>query len=160
MTQRRFTPAEIAAFTRQITLSPGELDGFNETVTQQLRKGGSTIADSPLAGVSLMLLHTVGAKTGTPRVNPLVHLDFDGRWFVVGSNAGLDSDPAWTHNLRANPLVQVELGAKIFDVTARELASTERDHVWSILLEKNPTFAEYEKATTRVLPVFELVRSS
>lgn len=156
MSASNFTPAEIADFTRRTSQDPAALQALNGDVVEQYRANHGAMIGGPLAGVPLLLLHTVGAKSGLPRINPLVFVEHDERWYVVGSNAGLDGDPAWAHNLRANPSARAEIGHSLREVTARELASAERRSIWPMLVAKNPTFAEYEKSTRRVMPVFEL----
>ena len=75
---------------------------------------------------------------------------------VVGAYAGAAVDPAWAHNLRANPRAHVEVGADSIDVIARELPPAERSHAWAQLIDAEPGFAEYQARTSRVLPIFEL----
>ncbi|UMB69755.1 nitroreductase/quinone reductase family protein [Mycobacterium paraterrae] len=158
MSESDGTPVQIAAFTRRASQDASLLKTLNDGVSEQLRANDGVVVDGPMAGVPLLLLHTVGARSGAFRVNPLVQLDYQGRWFVVGSFGGLDKDPAWVHNLRANPHARVEIGATVHTVTARELSMPERDEIWDALVVMNPTFAEYEKTMTRVMPVFELRR--
>jgi deazaflavin-dependent oxidoreductase (nitroreductase family) len=158
MSESNPTPAELAAFTRRTSQNPPELEALNESIVGQLRANDGAVVDGPMAGFPLLVLRSTGAKSGRPRVNPLYYLDREGHWYVVGSYAGLDKDPAWVHNLRANPSAQIEIGAALHEVTARELVGSERDRLWTVLLASNPTFAEYEKTITRVMPVFELMR--
>jgi deazaflavin-dependent oxidoreductase (nitroreductase family) len=84
--------------------------------------------------------------------------NIDGRIYIVGSAAGRDSDPAWAFNLRAHPEAGVEIGTDPpRSVTARELPRPERDALYPVIVERAPGFAEYEKRTARVIPVFELL---
>ncbi len=71
----------------------------------------------------------------------------------------LRQNPAWVHNLRANPAAHVELGTEAFDVTARELPSHERDELFGEITAAAPGFAEYQSKTSRVIPLFELQRA-
>ena len=75
---------------------------------------------------------------------------------IIGSYAGADINPAWVHNLRANPRAHVELGTESFDVTARELPPTERDEVAAKITATSAVLAEYQAKTSRVIPIFEL----
>lgn len=68
-------------------------------------------------------------------------------------------DPAWVHNLRANPKVRIELGTEAYDATARELPDAERDAAYPKIAEAAPVFAEYQANTTRAIPLFEIVRA-
>lgn len=108
--------------------------------------------------MTLLLLHTTGAKSGQPRVNPVGAFDIDGKLVIVGSYAGADTDPAWLHNLRAHPDAHIEIGTDAYDVVARELPREERDDAYAKIVEQAPTFGEYEKKTDRVIPVIELRR--
>jgi deazaflavin-dependent oxidoreductase (nitroreductase family) len=107
----------------------------------------------------LLLLHTTGAKSGAPRVNPVGHFDIDGKVVIVGSYGGADIHRAWVHNLRANPRTQIELGPETIDVEARELPNDERDAAWARIAEIAPPFATYQTQTDRTIPLFELKRT-
>ena len=112
-------------------------------------------------GFPPLLLTSTGAKSGTERLNLIGYFDIDDKIYVVGSAAGRDESPAWVFNLRAHPHVQVEIGAEPKrPVVARELTREDRDRIYQIVVERAPGFAEYEKRTDRVIPVFELVRDN
>ena len=82
----------------------------------------------------------------------------DDKVSIVGSAAGRDNNPAWVHNIRANPRVTVEIGSEASKgATARELPSAERDSIYRIVVERAPEFGEYQERTDRVIPVFELI---
>ena len=102
------------------------LDEFNRNVVEEFRANGGKVG-GPFEGGTLLLLHTTGAKSGQPRLSPLAYLDVDGKILIVGSYAGGPKDPAWVHNLRANPKARIEIGTDAYDVTARELPADERD---------------------------------
>lgn len=105
---------------------------------------------------NLLLLHTTGAKSGKPRLNPVGCFRVGGKMLIVGSYAGADVNPPWVHNLRANPRVRIETGTESYEVIARELPRAERDAAYSEIAKAAPTFAEYETKTSRTIPVFEL----
>ncbi|MGV0805035.1 nitroreductase family deazaflavin-dependent oxidoreductase [Mycolicibacterium setense] len=134
------------------------LDDFNRNVVEEFRANAGKVG-GPFEGGALLLLHTIGAKSGQPRLSPLAYLDVDGRMLIVGSYAGAPKDPAWVHNLRANPKVRVEVGTEAYDATARELPADERDAAYPKIIEAAPVFAEYQSKTTRAIPLFELVRA-
>ena len=109
-------------------------------------------------GATLLLLHTTGAKSGKERVNPVMYFRIDDKVLIVGSYAGADVDPAWVHNLHANPRAQVEIGTDTYNVEARELPRDERDAAYPRIVEAAPGFGGYQEKTDRVIPVFELSR--
>ncbi|MGB5148676.1 MAG: nitroreductase family deazaflavin-dependent oxidoreductase [Mycobacterium sp.] len=133
------------------------LDDFNRNVVEEFRANAGKVG-GPFEGGTLVLLHTIGAKSGQPRLSPLMYLEVDGKLLIVGSYAGAPSNPAWVHNLRANPKARIEIGTDAYEVTARELPEQERDAAYSKIIEKAPMFAEYQAKTSRAIPLFELVR--
>ncbi|MEH3133323.1 MAG: nitroreductase family deazaflavin-dependent oxidoreductase [Mycolicibacterium neoaurum] len=134
------------------------LSDFNRQIVEEFRANAGKVG-GPFEGSTLVLLHTVGAKSGQPRLSPLAYLEIDGRALVVGSYAGAPKDPAWVHNLRANPSARIEIGTDVYDVTARELPADERDATYPKIVDKAPVFAEYQAKTSRAIPLFELVRA-
>lgn len=105
------------------------------------------------------MLHTVGAKSGQPRLSPLAYLTLDGKMIIVGSYAGAPKHPAWVHNLRADPRARIEVGTETYDVVARELPDDERDATYPRIVELAPVFAEYQANTSRSIPLFELTKA-
>ncbi|MCV7434130.1 nitroreductase family deazaflavin-dependent oxidoreductase [Mycolicibacterium bacteremicum] len=134
------------------------LDDFNRQIVEEFRANGGKVG-GPFEGGTLVLLHTVGAKSGQPRLSPLAYLEIDGKVLIVGSYAGAPKHPAWVHNLRANPKAHIEIGTDAYDVTARELPDDERDATYPKIVERAPVFAEYQAKTSRAIPLFELVRT-
>ncbi|EFV14204.1 nitroreductase family deazaflavin-dependent oxidoreductase [Segniliparus rugosus] len=134
------------------------LGAINDNFIAHLRANGGRIVEGPLTGQNWLVLHVVGAKTGKERAVPLFYLDHEERWYLVGSFAGGPNDPAWAHNLRANPAARVEVGTQTRAVTARELTGPEREEVWAALLARAPYFTDYQAKTARLIPLFELVR--
>ncbi|MFZ0903392.1 MAG: nitroreductase family deazaflavin-dependent oxidoreductase [Mycobacterium sp.] len=131
------------------------LKAFNKTITDEFRANDGKVGGQ-FQGADLLLLTTTGAKSGQPRVSPLAYFRIDGKLLIIGSFAGADVNPAWVHNLRANPSAHVEIGSESSDVTARELLLDERDELFPKITAAAPGFAEYQAKTTRVIPVFEL----
>lgn len=136
---------------------PASLNDFNKAIIEEFRNNDGVVG-GPFEGATLLLLHTVGAKTGKARLSPLAYLTVDGRMLIVGSYAGAPKDPAWVHNLRALPKAHVEVGTEAYDVEVRELPREERDELYAKIVEMAPTFAEYQANTDRVIPLFELTR--
>jgi len=95
-------------------------DNWNEQTIAEFRANGGKVG-GPFEGAAQLLLHTTGAKTGNPRINPVMAFDLDGKLVIAGSFAGADVDPAWLHNLRAHPHAHIEIGTDAYDVQAREL---------------------------------------
>ncbi|KUI36160.1 deazaflavin-dependent nitroreductase [Mycobacterium sp. IS-1496] len=133
------------------------LNDFNKAIVEEFRNNDGVVG-GPFEGATLLLLHTVGAKSGEPRLSPLAYLTLDGKMLIVGSYAGAPKDPAWVHNLRKNPRAHIEVGTEAYDVAVRELPREERDSVYSRIVEMAPTFGEYQANTDRVIPLFELTR--
>ncbi len=131
------------------------IKAFNEAIAGEFHANDGKVGGQ-FEGADLLLLTTTGAKSGQPRISPLAYFRIDGKLVIVGSFAGAELNPAWVHNLRANPAARVEIGNESSDVTARELPSGERDELWGKLTAAAPGFAEYQTKTTRVIPVFEL----
>ncbi|MGA5464422.1 nitroreductase family deazaflavin-dependent oxidoreductase [Mycobacterium sp. NPDC050041] len=129
---------------------------FNRHNIEEFRNNGGKVGGQ-FEGFPLIIMTSTGAKSGAERENLIAYFDIDDKLYVVGSAAGRDASPAWVFNLRANPAVTVEIGDNPRrPYTAHELARDERDRVWEIVKERAPGFAEYEKRTDRVIPIFEL----
>jgi deazaflavin-dependent oxidoreductase (nitroreductase family) len=139
-------------------VSDSELNDFNANVIDEFRANGGKVG-GPFEGTDLLLLTTTGAKSGKQRLNPLAYFDIDGKLLIVGSFRGADVDPAWVHNIRANPSAHIEIGTDAYDVTVRELPRDERDAAWETITANSEGFAEYQEKTSRVIPLFELTRA-
>lgn len=128
---------------------------FNERIISEFRANQGVVG-GPFEGRPLLLLHHVGAKSGTERVNPVAYQSAGGAYAVFGSNNGRDSHPAWYYNLLAHPDVTVEVGTSTVGVRAREAEGAERDEIWERQKADRPAFAEYERKTSRQIPVLIL----
>ena len=131
------------------------LQAFNQNLVEEFRANGGKVTGQ-FADADLLLLTTMGAKSGQRRVSPLAYFRIDGKMIIIGSFAGAPINPAWVHNLRAHPQAHVEVGTDAFDVTARELPLAERDELFGKVTAAAPGFAEYQANTSRVIPLFEL----
>jgi deazaflavin-dependent oxidoreductase (nitroreductase family) len=136
-------------------LPPGAGTSTIESKTNFFRANDGKVGGQ-FAGANLLLLTTTGAKSGQPRLALLAYLRIDAKLIIIGSFAGADVNPAWVHNLRANPSARVEIGAENFDVVARELPPDERDVAFPKITAAAPGFADYQAKTTRLIPLFEL----
>jgi deazaflavin-dependent oxidoreductase (nitroreductase family) len=125
---------------------------WNSGIIEEFRANGGKVG-GPFEGASLLLLHTIGAKTGAERVNPLMYRPEGNALVVFASKAGAPTNPDWYHNLLANPKVTVEVGTETRDVVARVAEGGERERIWAAHKEAAPGFADYERKTTRQIPV-------
>ena len=135
------------------------VNNYNSQIIEEFHANEGKVG-GPFEGATLLLLTHRGAKSGTERINPLAYIEEDGRYFVFGSKGGASTNPDWYHNLRANPDATIEVGTQKFDVTAEVLTGEERDRVWARNVRERPTFGEYEKRTTRKIPVIALKRKA
>ena len=129
----------------------------NERIIAEFRQHNGQVGGN-FAGAPLLLLHTVGARSGQPRINPMMYLEDGDAFLVFASEAGSDRNPDWYWNLRAAPDVTIEVGNQTIKVHATELVGTERDRKFAIQAERYPGFAGYQNKTSRVIPVVKLER--
>ena len=134
------------------------MSDFNTQIIEEFRANDGRVGGM-FKGVSLLLLHTIGVKSGKERINPLAYQSDGDRYVIFASFAGSPANPAWYHNLVAHPDVTVEVGTDRFPVHARVAEGDERDRLWARQKELVPTFADYQRKTTRPIPVIVLERS-
>ena len=128
----------------------------NARITREFRENAGKVGGS-FENATIILLHTTGARTGLERVVPLVAQPLDGgRYAIFASHGGSPKHPDWYHNLRAHPQVTYEVGTRTVRATARVATGEERERIWSKQKRARPYFAEYEKKTTRQIPVIVL----
>lgn len=131
---------------------------WNEDVITEFRSNDG-IVGGVYTGKPVLLLHHVGARSGTARVSPLMYQDVDGGYAVFASKGGAPVNPGWYHNLLANPVTKVEVGADTVAVEAREVNGDEYERIWVKQKADWPQFAGYEEKTTRArIPVLVLER--
>ena len=126
--------------------------GFNDDVIAEFRANDGVVG-GPFEGFDLLLLHTTGAKSGLPRIAPLVYLRDGDRYVVIASKGGAPDHPSWYHNAVANPRVTIEVGTAELPGTASVATGADRDRLYALAAERYPFFAEYERKTTRTIPV-------
>jgi deazaflavin-dependent oxidoreductase (nitroreductase family) len=131
---------------------------WNTKIIEEFRANSGKVGGQ-FEGAPVLLLHTVGAKTGQERVNPMMYRRVGDSYAVFASKAGAPTNPDWYHNLVANPAVKAEIGTQTLDLTARVTGSAERDPIWAAQKAEYPGFADYEKKTTRQIPVVMLERA-
>lgn len=136
------------------------MSDWNQKIIEEFRANEGRVG-GPFEGAPMILVHHIGARSGTERVSPLVYFpEDDGSMLIVASKAGAPTNPDWYHNLKAHPKVDVEVGTETFPVRATELTADERGPVWERIVAERPGFGEYEaKAGGRTIPVFRLERA-
>ena len=133
---------------------------WNQAIIQEFHaKSGKGVGQF---GNRLVLLTTAGARSGNQRTTPLMyHRDGEG-YVVVASKAGAPDNPAWYYNLKANPLARVEVGTEsgteVFEVRAHEAQGEERERIWADRVAIAPGFGDYQRQTSRRIPVMILER--
>ena len=114
---------------------------------------GTTLMDT---GMPVIVLTTRGAKSGSIRKTPVMRVEHNGRYAAVASLGGAPKHPVWYHNVKAEPLVEVQDGPVKRDFRAREITGAEKDEWWERAVAAYPPYADYQKKTDRVIPVFVL----
>ncbi len=136
-----------------------DMNDFNRAIIEEFRANGGKVG-GPFEGAPVLLLTTTGAKSGERRTTPVMYLPDGERMVIFASKGGAPTNPAWYHNLLANPTATVEVGSDTVDVTAVVTTSEERDRLFDRQAGLYQQFAEYAQKTTRQIPVIALERSS
>ncbi|PKV93879.1 deazaflavin-dependent oxidoreductase (nitroreductase family) [Amycolatopsis echigonensis] len=134
------------------------MSDWNQQIIDEFRANAGKVGGM-FEGRNMLLLTHTGAKSGKQRVSPLVYTTDGDRIVIAASKGGADTNPDWYHNLVANPSVTVEIGTEKFPATAKLVADrAERDRLYAGMVAHAEGFADYEKKTERVIPVFVLER--
>lgn len=133
---------------------PSTSDWARENAEEYMNSGGTR--GTELRGRPVVLLTSVGAKTGKLRKTPLMRVEHDGEYAIVASLGGAPKRPVWYHNVKANPLVELQDGTVTRDYRAREVFGDEKAVWWERAVATWPDYAEYQKKTDREIPVFVL----
>ena len=134
-------------------------DVFTAGLIDELRTNDGVIASGPMAGKTLLILTTTGAKSGKRRTAVLTYTRDGDRQVVAGSAGGSPKDPAWLHNIKANEIVTVEAGGETFQARAKEASDrAEHDRLWAQHVAALPEFAGYPEQSGRVIPMVTLAR--
>jgi len=136
-----------------------DVNEFNRAIIEEFRSHGGKVG-GPFEGLPVLLLSTIGARSGERRTTPVAYLEDGDRLVIFASKAGAPENPAWYHNIVANPEVMVEVGSETRAVRASVLSGEERDRLFERQAERQPQFAEYAQRTTRVIPVVALQRDA
>ena len=135
-----------------------DYNAFNRQLIEEFRANGGKVSGM-FAGAPLILLTTTGARSGQPRVAPLVYTTDNDRMVIIASKGGAPTHPDWFHNLRANPEVTVEVGTESFTAHATIPEGAERQRLFDQMAAQMPNFAEYQRNTARKIPVVVLERA-
>jgi deazaflavin-dependent oxidoreductase (nitroreductase family) len=131
---------------------------MTEALIADFRAHSGAVTSGPFAGRSVLLLTTTGAQSGQSRLAPLVYSRDGDHYVIMASKGGAPTHPAWYHNLVAHPIVTVEVGAEKFEARASVAQGAERDRLFAQHAAINPGFNDYQKRTSRVIPVVVLER--
>lgn len=136
-------------------MTENDVSDFNRRNIEEFRANHGRIGGQ-FEGAPVLLLHSIGARSGEERVSPMMYLPDGERYLVFASAAGADRNPAWYWNLMAHPDASIEVGDEHLDVHAVELTGAERDEKYAEQARRYPGFAEYERKTSRTIPVLAL----
>jgi len=128
---------------------------WNSKIIEEFRANGGRVGGQ-FEGAPLLLLHTVGARTGQQRVNPMMYQQVTNGYAVFASKGGAPTNPDWYHNVLAHPRVTAEIGTGTVELLARVAEGEEREQIWAAQKAAYPGFADYERNTTRQIPVIIL----
>jgi len=134
-----------------------DFSAFNQALIDEFRSNGGEVTGM-FAGAPIVLITTTGAKSGKRRTTPIVYTTDGDNIVIIASKGGSPTSPDWYHNLVANPDVTVEVPTEKFEARARVAQEPERERLYRAQAALMPNFAEYEKATTRKIPVVVLER--
>ena len=133
---------------------PGTLDWARENAELYMSSGGTQGTD--LRGMPVILLTTIGAKTGKLRKTPLMRVEHNGEYAIVASLGGAPKNPVWYYNVSKNPHVELQDGTATGDFRAREVFGDEKATWWERAVAAYPDYADYQRKTDREIPVFVL----
>ncbi len=134
---------------------PPSLDWVRKQVEVYEGSGGTKGVELLETGLPCIIVTHTGNKSGGIRKIPLMRVEVNGSYVLVGSMGGQPKNPVWVYNLRANPVVQIRDRTEVFDMRVREVSDeAERTKLWAASVEAYPPYAEYQAKTTRRIPVF------
>jgi len=130
----------------------------NAHVIEEFRSEGGKVTTR--SGSAILLLNTLGVKTGKARTNPLAYLPGEDCLYVFASKGGSPAHPDWYLNLMADSHVTVEVGTDSYEATAETITGSDRDRIYAKQVELHPNFGDYERKAARVIPVVALSRKA
>lgn len=113
-----------------------------------------------MRGMPVIILTTQGAQSGKLRKSPLMRVEHDGAYAIVASLGGAPNNPSWYYNVRNNPTVELQDGPERHEYAAREVTGEEKAAWWERAVSAFPDYAEYQRKTSREIPVFVLERTA
>ena len=130
---------------------------WNQKIIEEFRLNGGTVGGN-FSGQKILLLHTIGAKSGIERVNPVITFKDGDQYIIIASKGGAENNPDWYYNLIAHPEITIEVGTDTIQVKAIVIDEPERTKLYEKMESRNKGFSEYkEKAKDiRVIPVIKL----
>ena len=137
---------------------PSTLDWARKNAEEIMASGGTQGME--MRGMPVILLTTIGAKTGKIRKTPLMRVEHDGEYAVVASLGGAPKNPVWYYNVKAHPRVELQDGTVAGDYQAREVFGDEKADWWERAVAAYPDYADYQTKTDRQIPVFVLTPSN
>lgn len=135
---------------------PSPWDWSREQAEKYMESGGTD--GTEMQGKPVILLTTIGAKSGKLRKTPLMRVEHNGEYAIVASLGGAPKHPVWYHNVKAQPRVELQDGTESHDFQAREVFGDEKAAWWERAVQAWPDYASYQKKTERQIPVFVLTR--
>ena len=130
---------------------------WNQAIIREFRANEGRVGGH-FENMTLLLLHTTGAKSGLPRLNPAAFTEDGNRLVIIASKGGADSHPDWYYNVIANPNVTIEVGTEKYDAVATVEEEPERTRLYDQMAGQYPGFDEYRQKTSRIIPVITLKR--
>jgi deazaflavin-dependent oxidoreductase (nitroreductase family) len=135
-----------------------DIGDFNRAIIEEFRANEGRVG-GPFEGAPVLLLTSTGARSGERRTTPVMFLPDEDRMVIFASKGGAPTNPAWYHNLIANPTATVEVGPETVEVSARVTSGDERERLFNRQAELYPQFADYAQKTTREIPIVALERA-
>lgn len=112
------------------------------------------LMNTAMGGYPICVVAMIGKKTGKKREIPLIHVPYGGKKVLVGSQAGMDKNPAWVYSLRANPSISITADGRKKKYIARQVSDEEKRELWPHMISVYPAYDEYQARTDRNIPVF------
>lgn len=136
-----------------------DFNTWNAAITSEFRANNGKVGGR-FEGTPLLLLHTTGARSGVERINPLAYTTDGERFIIIASKGGAPTNPDWYYNILANPVVTIEVGSEHFPARATAAEEPERTRLFEQMAAQMPGFADYQRNTSRTIPVIVLERTA
>ena len=130
------------------------MSDWNQKIIEEFRANAGKVT----GWKTLLLLHTTGAKSGSPHLNPAAYIEDKDRLVIIASKGGADTHPDWYYNVVTNPNVTIEVGTEKYDAVATVEEEPERTRLYDQMAAQYPGFEEYRQNTARIIPVITLKR--